>query len=306
MIPRPKNGLIPRVSDGTTTRETARGKRIAILKHEADRARDPSTYLVSLLAEVWRDDGHEVIPLYGIDEYVPADLVIVHVDLSVVPDAYLEFARRYPVAVNGRVRDIRKSAFSENVLRVNEHYDGPVVLKTDHNCRGTPERSHATRAARRRRRLRERWLPERFRKTPRWRDGYPVYESLRDVPDRYRNHPETVVERFVPEIDDDLYCVRMLGFLGDRHSAVRLKGPHPIVNGDNAHVVEPVEPSPKILAAAKRLHFDYGKFDYVEVDGRAILLDINKTVGCSVNLLDDTAMEEQRRYRARGLYSLFP
>jgi hypothetical protein len=54
----------------------------------------------------------------------------------------------------------------------------------------------------------------------------------------------------------------------------------------------------------KKLNFDYGKFDYVIHDGRAILLDINKTVGVEI-IYGVPDLEGQRRYRADGIYSYF-
>ena len=48
------------------------GMRIAILFHESERGLDPRAYIVGHLAECWREDGLEVIHLYGIDQFVPA------------------------------------------------------------------------------------------------------------------------------------------------------------------------------------------------------------------------------------------
>src|SRR5438132_12313065 len=87
---------------------------IAILFHENNRKRDLYSYAVTFLAEFWRQDGHRVHPLFGIRKFVPADLLLIHVDLSVVPDAYLEFASRSPIALNNGPKDIRKSPISTN------------------------------------------------------------------------------------------------------------------------------------------------------------------------------------------------
>jgi hypothetical protein len=55
-----------------------RGKRIAVLFHARERDLDPRLYLVGHLAELWREDGFEVVYLYGTDRHVPADLLLVH------------------------------------------------------------------------------------------------------------------------------------------------------------------------------------------------------------------------------------
>ena len=60
-------------------------------------------------------------------------------DLSVVPSNYLEFASLYPVAVNGRLADIRKSHVSANLTAPGDGWDGPVIVKSNLNYRGLPE-----------------------------------------------------------------------------------------------------------------------------------------------------------------------
>jgi hypothetical protein len=87
-------------------------KRIAVLFHECQSEERLPLYAIHYLAGFWRADGLEVLYLFGAREHVPADILVVHVDLSVVPDEYLEFAGRYPAAINATVKDIRKSTFS--------------------------------------------------------------------------------------------------------------------------------------------------------------------------------------------------
>jgi hypothetical protein len=102
---------------------------------------DLRKYAIANLADIWRKSGLQVVMLFGTKKYVPADLAIVHVNLSVVPEDYLAFARRYPAVLNGHVRDIRKSAISQNLLLPDSLYEGPVIVKTDLNSAGMPERS---------------------------------------------------------------------------------------------------------------------------------------------------------------------
>src|SRR5690606_23600626 len=83
-----------------------------------------------------------VVVLFGPARYVPADLIVVHVDLSVVPEPYLEFSQRYPIVVNGSIRDIRKSSISRNLVSQNTEYKGPAIVKSDCNYAGMPERRY--------------------------------------------------------------------------------------------------------------------------------------------------------------------
>ena len=119
-------------------------KTIAVLFHESRRDRGPRDYAIGALARFWRRDGHRVVFLYGVEKFVPADLVVVHVDLSVVPQEYLDFAARYPAAVNGGVRDVRKSSFSRNRLAAEDSWDGRVIVKSNLNYAGIPERVAAS------------------------------------------------------------------------------------------------------------------------------------------------------------------
>lgn len=286
-------------------------RRIAILMHEHDNKNTSIRYVVNLLAEHWREDGHEVIYLFGTKQFVPADLIFVHVDLSVVPDAYFEFAEQYPVVVNGRVRDIRKSIFSKNLLSFNDDWQGPVIVKTEKNAAGVPERWRGGFM----KKVQNKVLSTAGLKPhdlhllkPRLKSphDYPIYNRMEEVPRHYFFHPGLIVQKFVPETEDGFYCLRYMSFLGDRVTCTRLKGKHPIVTGSSAEVIKhSIEPHPEIIAMRNRLQFDYGKFDYVVADGEAILLDANKTVGCSPHLLDNEEMRERRRYRAEGLYSYF-
>ena len=284
-------------------------RRIAILMHEADDEQTLAAFLITELAEHWREDGHQVEFLFGTKRFVPADLIFVHVDLSVVPDNYLAFAGRYPIAVNGCVKDIRKSIYSQGLLESGDAWDGPVIVKSNRNFAGAPERARSGFLGK----VRQQLLHEMNRlnlallipslRTPL---DYRVYPHLREVPSLYFYHPGLIVQKFMPEMEGGMYCVRLMSFLGDRVTCTRLRGKHPIVNGKTTEVVDhEIELHPEMLAMRDRLKFDYGKFDYVVVDGRAILLDANKTVGCSQNLLGNDEMRVRRRYRAEGLYSYF-
>ena len=116
-------------------------KKIAVLFHEKDTQRSAERYVVHGLAEHWRNDGHRVDYLFGTRDFRAADLILVHVDLSVVPDQYLEFASRYSIVLNGKISDIRKSAYSKQLLQKGDSYDGPVFVKSDLNFAGGPERN---------------------------------------------------------------------------------------------------------------------------------------------------------------------
>jgi len=268
-------------------------RRIAILCHEKQRGQS-ADYVINRYAELWRADGHEVIFLFWVAQFVPADLVIVHVDLSVVPDEYLEFAKRYPIALNGEVKDIRKSTFSQLLLKPGDPYNGQVIVKSNYNYAAGPERSMGVP-------LNPRGISVSFFGSPL---DYQIFETPKAVPSILFADPNVVVEKFQPEFGDGLYHMRAMVFLGDRITCARMASRNPIVNGSTQIHTERVEPHPEIIKLWKTMKFDYGKFDYVIHEGQALLLDANKTTG--VGTLHSTPeLEAARRYRADGLYAYF-
>lgn len=286
-------------------------RRIAILMHQSDSESTAWRYLIHHFADIWRNDGHDVFYLFGIKKFVPADLIFVHVDLSVVPQSYITFAKRYPVSVNANVVDIRKRNFSKNLLKPGDTWEGKVIVKSNKNAAGVPERWRGGLPRKIINKLLsivnvEHHQLQFLRPSLKSPASYPIYNHLNEVPKHYFYLPGLVVQKFTPEIENNYYCLRYMSFLGDRVSCSKLKSKHPIVTGGTTEIVEhSIEPDPEIMAMRKNLGFDYGKFDYVVVNGKAILLDTNKTVGASANLLDNVEMQKRRNNRAQGLYSFF-
>jgi hypothetical protein len=284
------------------------GKKIAVLFHERARGTDLAGYIVDHLAGFWREDGHEVLYLFGTKDAPPADVLFVHVDLSVVPDEYLSLAARYPVALNHRVRDIRKSVTSRNLVRPGDGWNGPVIVKSDLNFGGTPERLLAqTRLQRRSRAWRglTRAGARLFRPAPLGSsEKYVLFEHPSEVPKRWFELDGVVVERFLPELENGLYHLRMYQFLGDRWTCTLIASQQPVIRAGTSVAVEQIEPHAEVIAWREQLGIDYGKLDYVVQDGEVVLLDVNKTTGASRHMPDD-ALRRMRRHFAEGLYSYF-
>ena len=274
---------------------------IGILFHEKNRKRHLSGYAITFLAEFWSQDGHRVHYLFGTRKFVPADLLLVHVDLSVVPDEYLEFASRYPIALNSGVKDIRKSQISTNLVKQGDAYSGKVIVKTNLNFEGSPEQILR----------RHRWqlLASRFVRDHAIGTGlethskYRIYNRLTDVSPAVFERNDLVVEKFLPEQEGNFFFVRNYEFLGDCVTCTRLASTDPIVKDQTVARVEEIEPHPEIVEARRRLKFDYGKFDYVIHDGKPILLDANKTTGA--DRIRTPQLNARRRHRANGIYSYF-
>jgi hypothetical protein len=230
-------------------------------------------YLVSELAGYWHRSGIRVST--GPAWEAAADLGILHIDRTRLrPEEVPEGA---PRLLNGRVLDISKRVFSSQLLSPGDDWDGPVIVKTNLNHFGIPEVHGRPPALLARARLRFARLSWRLaRALP--PGHYPVLPRLASVPDWVWSDPELLVERFVPERDRGHYCLRGWMFFGARSYAYRLFSTHPLVKSGSMVGYEFLEGAPPELEAIRAAHgFDFGKFDYVEVDGRPILLDANKT-----------------------------
>jgi len=253
---------------------------LVILTH-ARQGLDPGYSLAAIAEQFWRPQGRSVVVHQGLGPPPPADLAILHVDLTQVPEEYLALAACYPRALNGRVRDIGKSTVADGLVRAGDGYDGPVVVKTELNHRGMPEQALARsgqswvgRAATRLRRA----LP------PRWTGGLPggryqLYRRAGEVPAWVWRRPELVVQRLFTERRRGLYALNQWYFLGRGEVVSTLLSPQPFVN--MATVVERLPLHGEVPESLRRrraeMGFDYGKFDYVVEQGEARLLDANKT-----------------------------
>ena len=271
-------------------------QRIVILFGEDDRKRARG-YVIHYLAEIWRSLGIHVEYLFGADRFVPADIAIVHVDLSVVPDKFLELARKYPAAINGDVKDIRKTQYSELQLESAEDYHGQVIVKSNFNYGGIPESRGFNKLLRKISR-------KVFAGSPRF-GAYRVFDKFIDVPERYLDNDEFIVEKFLPERVGDLYAVRNFHFLGDSSSCTRMFSLQPVISGRTSTRIDHIDTHSKMFEIRRNLKIDYGKIDFVVHQDKPIVLDVNKTVGFG-GLAYDNNLKALHRKRAMGIYCYFP
>lgn len=252
-------------------------------------------YMVYSLAERWQRAGHRVLVHRGLGAPPAGDLAFVNIDLTVIPAAYRELYARFPRVVNARVLDVSKSRFSADLLDRYSDWIGPVIVKTEANYGGKPEqllRSIAQREG----------LPCDIPAGP-VAESYPLYDSLRKVPDAVWGAPGIVVERFLPETDAaGLYYSRHWVFLGDRDRSIRLRSKVPIIKSGDALGREEVPVPEELRAWRARLGFDFGKFDYVRHGARTVLLDVNRTP--SLPAYADAEVAAGQAYLAEGLESL--
>ena len=259
---------------------------MVILFHERQGPDRAPFYAIHHLSEIWRADGLDVVYVLGAGEFVPADLAIVHVDLSVVPEEYLDLARRYPIAWNAELKDIRKSSFSTLRVTRDSDYSGPVIAKSNLNYAGVPERL----------------LDGASDDAPfRASTDYRVYESLPEVPGELFDQPDVIVEKFLPEVEDGRFHVRTVEFVGDRHTSLRATADYHVVSDATQLEAEPVDAPSELFELRRRLRLDYGKFDYVVHGSTVSVLDVNKTVGASVRM-PSGELAALRRHRADGIY----
>lgn len=258
-------------------------KRILILLHEWERPMH-SHYLMAALREAWQKSGLEVSCVYGTRDRREADLLIPHIDLTHTPSEYVEYTRSFPNVANRNVVDISKRSISRHLLRGDEDYVGPVIVKSDNNFGGRPEYQLSkhrhpifARAWRRTAPLVEYAFGRRLAWRS-WLREYPVYSSLAEVPAGAFKNRALVVERFLPEREGDQYFTRHYLCLGDHARSTRVAGSTPVLKRAQSTLIDEGLPVPdQVLDLRRRLGLDYGKIDYTMHNGQVVILDVNLT-----------------------------
>lgn len=250
------------------------------------RENDKTHYIIDILARKWTAAGCRVINHIGLSRLPDADIVFLHVDRTVVPEDYEVCASKYPMVINGKVLNISRASYSMAKLEKNCQYAGPVIVKTNDNYGGLPERRYVSALISTGKKL--------FRKpySKVWRQilsswqgisfldplEYPIFNHITDVPSGVWENNHLIVEKFLPEREDDLFFVRYWTFLGDKNITGRYGSLHPIAKFHRCVTeVMPVDIPEELVLCRKKMNMDYGRFDYVMHDGKPVLLDINKT-----------------------------
>jgi hypothetical protein len=267
---------------------------IVILEHELQRYVE-LPYMAYSLAERWKRAGHEVLVHRGVGAPPAGDVALVNVDLTVIPEAYRALYARYPRVINGRVADVSKSRFSADLLDRYSDWIGPVIVKTEANYGGKPEQ--LLRAV-----ARENGLECDIPDGP-VAEGYPIYDSLRQVPELAWRTPGLVVERFLPERDAQghYYCRHWI-FFGERDRSIRIRAGVPIVKSQDILGTETVPVPPEMRRLREKLGFDFGKFDYLKHGERYVLIDANRSPSLPANV--GPQVQAGQDYLAGGLESL--
>lgn len=295
-------------------------KRIAVLWHRSSTGHAPphASYVIDLLTVEWQKMGFDVQMLSGTGNMQSADVLIPHLDLTIIPHDYCMFMERYPRVINKEVVDISKSRISSNLLRKNDSYGGPVIVKTDRNYGGLPE-AHlgidsdrdqldlstflekvATKVGKK---LTGRvpWKYVRYLKT----SEYPLFLSIQAVPKGIFKNKSLVVEKYRPERENKNYVVRYCYFFGDKEISFLLRSSERNVKISNAFHIEEVPTPQEIHLMRHKMGFEFGKFDYTINEGEVVLFDANRTPSCSyLSLEQGRPMWNLARRLADGIWSI--
>lgn len=255
-------------------------------------------YMLANLTWHWERAGHRVTT--GPANRIDADIGVMHIDRTRIDHNLVPDNPSHRPLLNEGVLDISKRGFSTLRVLAGDSWDGPVIIKSNLNYYGAPEwaRTRHSFFERKRRKLAEKhWRLARMLPPKK----YPVLPKLSQVPGWVWEHRDLIVERFMPEREGDLYCLRGWVFFGKRGYTYRLFSRHSLVKAGNITRYELLGDPPAELEAFREANgFDFGKFDYVEVEGRPILLDINKTptIASSTSTVSSQRMQDL----AEGLY----
>ncbi|MEQ9467660.1 MAG: hypothetical protein RLN88_09620 [Ekhidna sp.] len=247
--------------------------KIGILIHENEYRFVRCSYLINHLIRLWAKEDFAIIIIKGIKPKPEVDILINHIDLTIIPPEYQEYMDRHPKVINGKIRDISKRHISNHLLESRTTYEGPVIVKPNLNAGGLAEIAKSIPDGLVK--LRDQLINQQKNIT------YSIFNSLSDVPEMIFSNDEFIVEKFLPEVEDDVYYLRVCSFLGDKYVCSRVGSKEPIVKGASVISRELLEPPAEILAYIKERKFDYGKFDFCIHQGEVILFDTNKTPGDS-------------------------
>lgn len=268
--------------------------KIAILWHPRNWTFMRKKYLIVQHAALWEQDCMEVRHFRSGKAAVAwADVVIVHMDVSVIDPRLTEALALHPLVLNRGILDIRKATVSDCLLKRDSDWTGPVVVKTNLNREGRPERIKLLSAG-----FKGKWWSQR-------ESHYLQFDRLKDVPDSIWANSNWVVERQEFQLSREGYSTTSATFFGDEVSAVTLTSRSSIVKGANAIHWKRLDEIPEeIMRKREHLRLDYGKIDFTVNDRGAHAFDVNKTIG-HIQLHDDRAGQGKRltaeRLRERGL-----
>ncbi len=253
---------------------------IHILIHPLDNLKH-SGYILPRMLPIWEQDGVTFRVISDISQADGnADAAINHIDLTTIPPEYDAVFARYPVVINGRARDISKRVVSSNIVTKDDDYQGPVIVKTDRNCGGLREAEIARNSGLLRKYARSvhRRLPWYLRNELPGKQ-YKVFQSKREVPWAVWHNPALVVDKYLVERHDGFNWLRTWHFFGDQETLALRWSTHQIVAVPHLLGAEFVTPNipPELRARRRELGFDFAKFDFGMVDGKAVLYDANRT-----------------------------
>jgi len=255
--------------------------RVLILLHATDPYPEGPSYFAWGLRDVWREMGIDVRIARGLDETVDADLVLPHIDLTITPRPYRTLLDALPNVANAGLYDISKRRVSRHLVTATDPWRGPVIVKTDRNHGGLPERS----VARAERNWRTRMVSNLGRAVRghaaqslvRGTD-YLIFDGLARVPEQAFSDRSLVIEKFLPEREGDRYYLRWYIFIGDRYRSMRIGSNDPLVKLGNREGAEfGVDVPASVVALREEWGMDYGKIDYVMHNGVPVILDVSRT-----------------------------
>lgn len=275
--------------------------RIAVISHAIDGFANGG-YLFHRLMDHWEPGSYELSVVNDPQATPPeADLAIAHVDMTRIDEGYQRLYAQYPYVINGRITDISKRAFSDQIVTRESAWDGPVIVKTDNNFGGMREMEARFRAG----------DPDASINIQRpWKRveclrAYPSYATVSEVPLGVWRNPNLVVEKFLPEQQaDGTFVLRVWVFFGDRGLYYQCESNEPIIKSHNTIRRQDLTEAdlPQWLRQRREeLGFDYGKFDFGIIDGKVVLYDVNRTPGTRRADAQSQGAQKNIRHLSEGL-----
>lgn len=288
---------------------------IAILLHELDTDARSRRYRLWSIVQNWRDLGCDVRLVNGTGPdarkaVLAADILLPHLDCSVIAGDYAQLIDEHPRAINTRIRDIRKRAFSPIIVGgPDDPYQGPVIVKTNNNSGGSRDVEYSCTNPNSPIERFNKWLAWHPRVLPhclgwtRTLPRYPIFDSPRQVPRAAWRNKHVVVERFLTSDRDDQgrHLLHMWIVMGNASVGRTLASKDPYVKDRHAELGSFDNPPPEVVELRDHVGLDYGKIDFIIADGTPHVIDINWTPTLSGDPADPFYLEQCRPLAEAGL-----
>lgn len=229
-----------------------------------------------------------------------------HVDLSNDPPEFSALTQHYDRVINGHASSIDRRLYSAARVLRDQACDGPVIVKSIYNHRGSSELRHAEKHdfyPRLRRSVLKIVYPGYRKKLC---PPYRVFKHIDEVPRSVWSNPALIVEKFLADPAAPSITKWRWDFCLDEGITTEAVFSDPLCQPESMLSVgtQPAPPA-EIAALRSKMRLDYGSIDFFMTPAGAVPIDVNKTVVVTRSWVDTQAFLQVHLDRAAHALARF-